>query len=116
MKFQVKIKPATKTNINRQSLVNSLHNNDLKYMTNDYCNFGSIVMIKRDGSCIIRAYNLQKFNRKAEIIKTGKKAGQRKVVRSAHWLAHYYDFDLALLKLLKLKVVQGHKNFKLVPL
>lgn len=62
----------------------------------------------------IRVYNLQKFNKKVErsvYTKNGKVVKKSKVVSPKRWVANVYDFDMDLLRVLKLKVKQQNKNF-----
>lgn len=75
---------------------------------------------------IVRVYNLEK--RRKKVVRTRASATlkangnrvntrgktQSKVISPNHWVAHYYDIPVYVLKLAKLKVVQHTRNFEFV--
>lgn len=65
----------------------------------------------------IRVINYEKRRPVIKVVtdkKLLKKGIKRQVVTPGHWVAFVYDFPVELLKLAKLKVVQGTRTFKLV--
>lgn len=118
MKFTVNVKPnKLKANTNREIM--RLVRGSRGYSTSS--EFGSgLTTVGRYGDNKVRVYNLHKVHRKVvqEKYKTGDKKGQTKkskVIEKAHWIAYVYDFDIALLKMLKLEVRQNTRNFVIKP-
>lgn len=85
---------------------------------NGYQAFGSLYsgFVSRDGKTVF-GVNYEKFRRKTErrVVTNGKNKGKIEsvVVREAHWEAYVYRFDLELLRLAGLKLIQGSRNFRL---
>lgn len=85
---------------------------------NGYQAFGSLYsgLVSRDGKTVF-GVNYEKFRRKTErrVVTKGKNKGKTEsvVTREAHWEAYVYRFDVELLRLAGLKLIQGTRNFRL---
>lgn len=73
--------------------------------------------LQRDrGGDTIRVYNLEKRRPVVATVtdkKLLKKGVKRVVTTPGHWIAHVYDFPVALLKAAGLRVEQGPRTFKI---
>lgn len=113
MKFTVNVKPSRYTGSSKYDVISKIRGN--RGCT--YSSYGNgLTNVGRFGDNTIRVYNLHKVNTKVvqEKYKTGDKKGQTKkskVIKPAHWVAYVYDFNIDMLKMLKLEVIQNNRNF-----
>jgi hypothetical protein len=64
----------------------------------------------------VRVYNIEKRRKVVKVVtdpKKLKKGIKREIVTPSHWVVTYYDFPLELLKVAKIRVVQGTRTFKI---
>lgn len=122
MEIRVKLKPRVVRATSRESLLHlivgghsfCIHNNAVAHKP----------LFGKDRDNLVRVYNLEKVNAKYRQIKYKKsnpKTGAVKnrtwkveLVRKGEWVAHVYDFDLAVLKAAGLTVMQGTRHFTIV--
>ena len=117
MQINLKIAKQTTTASTKRSIVAKLSYGKVYSWGNNYS--GTLTPFRRNGSNdeeIVRVYNLEK-RRKVVVRSKPNKQGKKtsKVISPNHWVAHYYDIPVSLLKLANLKVVQNNRNFDLVP-
>lgn len=68
--------------------------------------------VQRTNEDTIRVYNLEKHRKVVHrTVVKGKKTS--KIVKRGHWVAFVYDFPVAALEAVGLRVVQGERTFKL---
>lgn len=123
MQIKINLKPVRVTDSNKLAVLTRIN-------THHCCAFGAhysncLIPFGRFSSYadeVVRVYNLEKRNKKVERKRIAGKIvnGQQltgktisKVVSPAHWVGHYYDIPVSLLKLMKKKVVQRNRHFEL---
>lgn len=109
MKLMLNIRPTRVTSSNRNQVMNAISGGHMPSVGTH-----GIYLTPYPGSRreTIRVYNLEKHNKRVERYKvSGKKKMQSRVVKPAHWVGHYYDIPVALLKLAGLKVEQRTRYF-----
>ena len=76
---------------------------------------GFVTFVYKDRD-FVRVYNIEKRRKVVKVVtdsKKLKKGIKREIVTPSHWVATYYDFPLELLKVAKIRVVQGTRTFKI---
>lgn len=116
MQINLKIAKKTTTARTKRSIVAKLSYCKVYSWGNNYS--GTLTPFRITGSKdeeIVRVYNLEK-RRKVVVRSKPNKQGKKtsKVISPNHWVAHYYDIPVYVLKLAKLKVVQHTRNFEFV--
>lgn len=124
MQIKINIKPVRVTGPNKASVMTKIN-------THHCCSFGSyhtgcliptVSLFSRNIGEVVRVYNLEKRNKKVSRKRTAGKIvnGQQltgktisKVVSPAHWVGHYYDIPISLLRTAKLKAIQHNRHFEL---
>ena len=93
----------------QETLIQILHNSRYVHSSNvrGYCNYG-------DDNTKVRAFNIEKRRKITKAVtnpKKLKKGIKREVVTPGHWVVHYYDIPVDLLRIAKLKVIQHSRHF-----
>lgn len=109
--------PAKKTTASTKQAIISKLSSLLVYSWGNYYS-GALTPLRITGNKdeeVVRVYNLEK-RRKVVVRSKPNKQGKKssKVICPNHWVAHYYDIPVSVLKLAKLKVVQHARNFEFV--
>lgn len=123
MQIKINIKPVRVTGPNKAMVMTRINTHHC-WSVGSYHN-GCLVSFGRFSHTsdeVVRVYNLEKRNKKVSRKRTAGKVvnGQQltgktisKVVSPAHWVGHYYDIPISLLRTAKLKVIQHNRHFEL---
>lgn len=105
MEIRIKFKPTVHRATDRESVVRSITKGRLYTIDSNGVYYSKI---RESNATVVRVYNLQKVNRKAD----GTKASGRKVIREAHWIGYAYDIPVEVLRVSGLRVKQSARTFK----
>lgn len=109
MKLMLNVRPTRVTGTNRNQVMNAISGEHIPSVGTH-----GIYLTPYPGSRreTIRVYNLEKHNKRVERARSpGSKKTKSVVVSPAHWVGHYYDIPVALLKLAGLRVEQRTRYF-----
>jgi hypothetical protein len=111
MNINLKFRPVRVTGSSRSTVMSAISGGHVYTMGSN-----GIYLAPYPGrdSGTIRVYNLEKHRKKVEIVLNRKtKKPSRRVVTPAHWVGHYYDLPLDLLRTAGLKVNQHTRYFEI---
>jgi hypothetical protein len=116
MAIVIKIKPVKITGKSKMDVIRKIEGG---FSFNSFRHNGRFLIGSGTKDGLARLYSLEKHNRKAKVTKRtitrGKRKGEvevtREVVRSAHWVAYYYELPVDKLDVKKTK--QHSRNFTL---
>jgi hypothetical protein len=122
MKITVNVQGTTytpKQNMDSTKIAGSTKDSVLRHIKRNLvrgdCTYGyGLVALRNDN--FVRVYNIEKRRKVVKVVtdpKKLKKGIKREIVTPSHWVATYYDFPLELLKVAKIRVVQGTRTFKI---
>lgn len=116
MQIKLNVNVRRVTGRTKHEIVSKLQSTMVRGFGNRYTNALISIKITGNEEQVVRVYNIEK-RRKVVVRSKPNKQGKKtsKVISPNHWVAHYYDIPVSVLKLAKLKVVQNNRNFDLVP-
>lgn len=116
MQIKLNVNAQRVTGRTKHEIVSKLQSTMVRGFGNRYTNALISIKITGNEEQVVRVYNIEK-RRKVVVRSKPNKQGKKtsKVISPNHWVAHYYDIPVSVLKLAKLKVVQNNRNFDLVP-
>ena len=115
MNINIQVKPKKVVAKSKNELIEKISKNHVL----TFMNHGDSILRKLPQDDVIRVYNLQKIDSKYNRVyhKSGQNKGKYKEsikIVDSHWVAFVYDFNINLLKLAKIKLVQKNRNFVMV--
>ena len=111
MNLNLKFRPVKVTGSSRNQVMNAISGGHISCAGSQGTYLSPYARYERD---TIRVYSLEKRRKRVETVLDRKtKKRSRQVIAPAHWVGHYYDLPLNLLKTAGLRVVQRTRHFEI---